>query len=469
MQLALIFQLSIALLAGELAGTSGIGAWTGAAVALAGPVVVLGIGRALVARAERSMDAMQSGGPERFFAFQSKGPWLAALCMAVAASSELPRAAPGAFGAAAATIYLFACGIAAILAGHWNAWRLESRIREATIIRTLDEARPLCPMPSRPAYVLAQARAGLLPLLAPLVIPVALSEVGRMVAAAYFPGDESLGQFAGALAGIAVVFLSVPILMPPILGLVRLAPGPLRDDLESLARSAGIGVREIWVWPTDGLVANAAVIGVLPRLRCVMLSDALLECMPREQVLAVMAHELGHVMRRHLLWLLPVILACWALAGLVAAPLAEWAYHALAPEVGEGSRESLVGALVLARDASVLVLGLAAFGYASRRFERQADADAVRLLSERAGSGETTPAAVAAMSGALASVAFLNRVPPERPSWRHGSIAWRRRYLAQLVGVPLGPLAFDRFVGLLGWSSVVVVLAAILWNWSAAA
>ena len=87
MQLALIFQLSIALLAGELAGTSGIGAWTGAAVALAGPVVVLGIGRALVARAERSMDAMQSGGPERFFAFQSKGPWLAALCMAVAASS----------------------------------------------------------------------------------------------------------------------------------------------------------------------------------------------------------------------------------------------------------------------------------------------------------------------------------------------------------------------------------------------
>jgi hypothetical protein len=117
----------------------------------------------------------------------------------------------------------------------------------------------------------------------------------------------------------------------------------------------------------------------------------------------------------------------------------------------------------------VLVLGLAAFGYASRRFERQADADAVRLLSERAGSGETTPAAVAAMSGALASVAFLNRVPPERPSWRHGSIAWRRRYLAQLVGVPLGPLAVDRFVGLLGWSSVVVVLAAILWNWSAAA
>jgi hypothetical protein len=36
-------------------------------------------------------------------------------------------------------------------------------------------------------------------------------------------------------------------------------------------------------------------------------------------------------------------------------------------------------------------------------------------------------------------------------------------------GQELGPLAVDRFVGLLGWSSVVVVLAAILWNWSAAA
>jgi Zn-dependent protease with chaperone function len=200
-----------------------------------------------------------------------------------------------------------------------------------------------------------------------------------------------------------------------------------------------------------------------------MLSDALLECMPREQVLAVMAHELGHVTRRHLLWLLPVILACWSLAGFVAAPLAEWAYHAVAPEMGESSRESLVGALVLARDAAVLVLGLAAFGYASRRFERQADTDAVRLLSERAGSAEATPAAVAAMSGALASVAFLNRVPPERPSWRHGSIAWRRRYLATLAGAPIGALAVDRFVAFLGWSSVVIVLVAIAWNWHAAA
>jgi len=469
MQLALIFQLSIALLAGELAGTSGLSAWTGAAVALAGPVLVLLLGRALATRAEGDMDAMRAGGPERFFEFQAKGPWFAALCMAIGATSELPRALPGAIGAATASLALFACGISAILAGYWNAWRIERRIREATIIRTLDESRPLSPMPSRAAYVMAQARAGLLPILAPIAIPVALSEAGRAVASAYFPGNEVLGQFVGAFAGIAIVFLSVPLLIPPILGLVRLAPGPLRDDLESLARSAGIGVREIWVWPTDGLVANAAVIGVFPRLRCVMLSDALLECMPREQVLAVMAHELGHVMRRHLLWLLPVILACWSLAGIVAAPLAQWAYHAIAPEVGEGSRESLVGALVLARDASVLVLGLAAFGYASRRFERQADTDAVRLLSAREGSGEHTPAAVAAMSGALASVAFLNRVPPERPSWRHGSIAWRRRHLAQLVGAPLGPLAVDRFVAILGWSSVAIVLAALAWSSIAAA
>lgn len=236
----------------------------------------------------------------------------------------------------------------------------------------------------------------------------------------------------------------------------------MRDELKSLARDAGVGVREIWVWPTDGLVANAAVMGVLPGLRCVMLSDCLLESMPRAQIHAVMAHELGHVVRRHLVWMIAVVLGCWTLASLLITPLAQEMYERMAAAAADDSQSAVLHGAALARDAAVLALGLVAFGFASRRFERQADTFAVQLLSEREDRREATPDAVDAMVGALGSVALLNHVPPSRSSWRHGSIAWRQDYLRRLTGADHRALPIDSLVAALRWGSVVVVAVGLL-------
>jgi hypothetical protein len=40
------------------------------------------------------------------------------------------------------------------------------------------------------------------------------------------------------------------------------------------------------------------------------------------------------------------------------------------------------------------------------------------------------------MAAALRSVAVLNHMPLDRPSWRHGSISVRIERLRRLVGVP---------------------------------
>ena len=50
------------------------------------------------------------------------------------------------------------------------------------------------------------------------------------------------------------------------------------------------------------------------------------------------------------------------------------------------------------------------------------------------------------VGGALEAVARLNSVDPDRPSWRHGSIAWRQAYLDSTVGQPLDSLVIDRIV-----------------------
>ena len=457
MQLAIIVQLTVALLAGELAGALLFPTWVGVIALTLAPISVLVVGAWKVRRALEAMDRMQSAPVDALYAWMPRAPWLATIWIVVAAASELPNALMERGGVAASAGVLFGAGVVAALLVSFVLYPVERRVRESSVLRTLDEGNAVHPMPSRLGYVWAQARAGLVPFVVPLVVPLVLGEVAAQVASTRGANDPEAWRLTGMIAAAAALVVLVPVIVPPLLGLKRLAPGSLRDDLEQLAREARVGVSEIWVWPTQGLVANAAVMGLFPRLRCVMLSDTLLEYMPREQVLAVMAHELGHVARRHLLWMIAVISACWTLAGLVADPFARTIFVALSAGSEESEIAALARWLVLARDGIIVVGALWMFGWSSRRFERQADTYAVQVLSAREGRSDASPAAIDAMVGALGSVAFLNHVPRGRPSWRHGSIAWRQEYLRGLVGLPHTNLPIDRHVAWLRWSALVLV------------
>ena len=67
MQLILIIQVSIALLAGELAGSLPLGTWVGAACLAAAPALVLAAGVLLASAAHRGMDRGDRRGVERFY------------------------------------------------------------------------------------------------------------------------------------------------------------------------------------------------------------------------------------------------------------------------------------------------------------------------------------------------------------------------------------------------------------------
>ncbi|MCE2881719.1 MAG: M48 family metalloprotease [Planctomycetaceae bacterium] len=469
MQLALIVQLSIAALAMELAGTLPLGGAAGLACALAAPLAVLAFGLLAARRAERLLDA-HGAGVESFDRFAARAPWVATTLLLAAAMSAMPAQLGTVLGAVGVGVLLMACGIATTMAVSAAAWTIERRLREASLVASLDRARPVQAMPSRMRFVLAKLRSGVAPLLVPLLIPLGCSELARLLAEGRGSAEAvEFARLAGGVGGLFVLFLLVPFIVPPLLGLERLPQGELRDDLEELARGAGVHMRELWVWPTDGVVANAAVMGVFPRLRCVMLTDALLESMPRAQIRAVMAHELGHVVRRHLLWMVAVVIACWTVAGLVLTPLAREVFVSLLPRFEEGEWQSLADAVALVRDGAVLATGLCLFGLASRRFERQADTFAVQLLSRREASGTATEAAVDSMVAALGSVAYLNHVRPERPSWRHGSIAWRQAYLRAIAGSPLDAMRIDAIIAVVSWASLAVAVGALAWAFLPAA
>ena len=191
----------------------------------------------------------------------------------------------------------------------------------------------------------------------------------------------------------------------------------------------------------------------------------------QREVEAVMAHEIGHVKRKHMFWLIAAAAALLLGAelifrgGLLAivhgpvlpGPLA-WVQHTLADPTN------------LDRTSMILAMAgwFVSFGWVSRRFERQADTFAVQHLATRYGQmhhaklGQMVdPAAADTMIQALQQIADLNHIPTHRNSWRHGSIHWRQTYLQSLIGQPLNKLRIDTHMFWINTASALVLMVVI--------
>ncbi len=368
-------------------------------------------------------------------------------------------------------LLVVAPAILAMIATWALFYPIERRFREALLMRDLDRGQPLHAIPTRWRYVLTMARHMLALSFVPLAMILAWREcvpwIAERIARAIDPGGatrvpngagahewlEPILQFAGALG--------VLILLPPIVRrvweTVPLGPGVLRDELSTLCAREGVRVREILVWRTGGSMLNGAVLGVLPRLRYILLTDALLESLTLRQVRAVMAHEVAHVRLRHMPWMWAACLAAVLLTGLAGDSLVRLGPGWMPPSPWD---ELALGGLSI---AGMLLL----FGWISRRFEWQADAFAVRHLSLADAPAHTSatprgdevlghsgasgveagtptipapappnfnarPEAILAMAGALQTVSALNHIPIDRANWRHGSILTRLQRLRAL-------------------------------------
>lgn len=192
----------------------------------------------------------------------------------------------------------------------------------------------------------------------------------------------SLG--AGLAAGLVVlVSFGYPVVVEPVFN--RFAPmpaGPLRTSLLQLARADGVPVREVLVADASRRTSavNAYVSGIGATRRLVVY-DTLVERVPPAQVRLIVAHELGHVQARDVLW--GTVLGAVAAALLVCVlALAAGSTTVLARAGVDSLGDGRSVALVLA----VVTLLAAAAGPAqnllSRRIETRADVHALDLTRD---------------------------------------------------------------------------------------
>ncbi|MDP7035918.1 MAG: M48 family metalloprotease [Planctomycetota bacterium] len=199
---------------------------------------------------------------------------------------------------------------------------------------------------------------------------------------------------------------------PPILilllGTRTMPPGETRDRLDEILGKRGVKIRDFRVWTIPHpQMLNAAVVGLTKRWRYVIFTSALLDALSEEELVAVLAHENGHIEAGHQ----KIFMGMAILFYLTLYGPSRW----LEPILGE----VLFSALLLA--AFGLFFGVFLFGWLSRRLEREADLIAAEIVGSPL-----------RMSLCLTRVAFLAGHDPDQDGWRHGSVSGRVGFLASV-------------------------------------
>jgi len=168
---------------------------------------------------------------------------------------------------------------------------------------------------------------------------------------------------------------------------------------------------------------TAGVMGLLPRFRYILVTDSLLDFLSEEELKAVMAHEMGHIKYRHLLFYVFFLLGYMA----ISFGLFDVFFYVMATQPGlfgllSSQKEFQAGIfywlLSLPIILSIILYFRYVMGFFMRNFERQADLYSVKLM----GNAEPT-----IMS--LEKIARASGQSRHHPSWHHFSIAERVEFL----------------------------------------
>jgi Zn-dependent protease with chaperone function len=275
---------------------------------------------------------------------------------------------------------------------------------------------------SRPAFIRGQV-AFASAILIPWLLISLVSDLLQAVRAPAFLNTD-LGQFLLLGVVLALFVLFAPWLIVRLWGCKTLPGNQIRTELESFIGRWHFSVGDFKQWPLfGGEMLTAGVIGILPRLRYILITNGLMNLLDIDELKAVVAHEMGHVRRYHLffylLFFLSYAVLTYALNDLILLfllknnTLLQWA---LTPDTLHLTLFSLVYTLPIILILIIYFRYL--FGFFLRNSERQADLYALGLIGHPF-----------TLISSLEKIAIYSGHIEDLPSWHHFSIRQRVEFL----------------------------------------
>ena len=232
------------------------------------------------------------------------------------------------------------------------------------------------------------------------------------------------GEIIYFLVFLVIVAITGPLMIQKFWGCRPLEQGMDRTRIESLCRSVNLGYRNILHWPIfEGRIITAGVMGLVKRFRYILVTRALLNLLEPHEVDAVVAHEIGHVKKHHLLFYL-FFFAGYMVISFSFLDLIVYAMIYFDPFIKAFNRmgfspvtiTSFIFSLVII--TTFLIYFRYIFGYFMRNFERQADAYVYTMFDS-----------AAALISTLKKITITSRQSPDKPNWHHFSISERIAFL----------------------------------------
>jgi Zn-dependent protease with chaperone function len=244
--------------------------------------------------------------------------------------------------------------------------------------------------------------------------------------------DSVVGENIQFVILLILIALFAPVFIKKIWRCEPLPEGIYRDCIDATCKEAGIGYSNILYWPIfGGKMITAGVMGLTKKFRYILVTHALIESLSLKELRGVIAHEIGHVKKRHLIkYFISVLLFSFIIVNIVNSGLF-FCYKMLGADHFHMATIMFTCFMIL----FLVIYFRLIFGYFMRNFEREADIYAFQMI------GSAAP-----LVSAFNKITFYSGRPPTQPNWHHFSIAKRIEYLKRCEADPKWIYSHDRKV-----------------------
>ncbi len=254
-----------------------------------------------------------------------------------------------------------------------------------------------------------------------------------------------LNSLYGQVLFFAVFLSLLVVVMPKFIqswwGCKPLESSEKGQNLANFLKEKGFRYRSLLNWPIfEGRMMTAGIMGIVPRYRYILVTDALMSALSMEELESVLAHEMGHARYFHLLFYVLFFVGFMVISFGLSDVYIYLAYvwSPLADVINQDDARSMT--LFYLSVAIPMLLTLLIYfryimGFFMRHFERQADLYAATVMG--------TPAFIV---NALEKIAYLSGRSRDVPNWHHFSIGQRVACLLKTLEVPRLAGKQNRFV-----------------------
>jgi Zn-dependent protease with chaperone function len=271
----------------------------------------------------------------------------------------------------------------------------------------------------------------------PIVLPwIIISLLADLILLAPIPALQTLlatswGEPLILLSFFLVLIVIFPALIIRLWNCTPLPPGPHRTLIETFCKTHNVKYKNILVWPLfEGQALTAGVMGFVNNFRYILVTPALIKALTSDELEAVIAHEIGHIKRRHLQIYLLIFLGFGIMAQIFTYPLLSLVANSdLFYKLLHLAHKEPSDALAFASTVPMFLLTIIYFryimGYFMRNFERQADLYALKAMKS-----------CEPLNRVFEKIAWLSGNIRDLPSWHHFSISQRINFLKKCEASP---------------------------------